>query len=285
VNRRAFPFAVIVAIATATSVSSRPTRALPVPPPVRVESGYSYTVRATESDDPGRDRFRVDVLGDVTRIEGIERSGPGSSKDYLLVTERGTRVVVVHPSKRTYSEATTAEFETIIGTVLSKVDKVVTVKLRNARVQSDQLGAGPAILGLPTRHSRMTQEFTVGVGAFGFTKDVKQRIVTDFWVSPDLPLAANPAIMLIAGAHSALAQSDPDFVSRSRRARLSLSPGMPLKMMVTSYTATDGEYDRDGTVHTIEVIEAKKAELDPARMSIPKGFTRDTNKFGWSIDL
>jgi hypothetical protein len=284
-RRSASLFAVAVAVLTATSVSSRPARASLAPPATRTETGYTYTVRATESNEPGRDRLLVEVLGDVTRIEGARRSGKGTGNDYLLVTNGGSRVVIVRPSRSTYSELTTAEFETMIGALLQKVDKVVTVKLQKANVRSDRLGAGPALLGLPTQHTRLTQDFTVGVGAFGFTKDVRQRIVTDFWVSPELPLAANPAIMLVAGAHAALAQTDPDFVSKSRRERMALCPGMPLKMVVTSYSDIEGEMTRDESVRTIEVVEAKKATIDPARMVVPKGYARDASKFGWSIDL
>ncbi|MCU0634869.1 MAG: hypothetical protein MUE41_08355, partial [Gemmatimonadaceae bacterium] len=230
---RATTIAIAAAVAAAASSAShdtRPATAGLAPAPSGAPVGYTYTVRVDESGS-STDRYRVSVLGAQARVDGIGRRDGSGARDYLLVYDNGNRVIMVHPDERQYNEVSAEEFESMIGLILRKVDKVLTVKLRDARVSTDRLGAGERLLGMPTQRVRLTQDFTVGVGAFGFTKDVRQRIVTDFWVSPELPLAANPVINLITAAQSALAQQDVDFVRRSRRERLSICPGMPLRMV------------------------------------------------------
>jgi hypothetical protein len=134
--------------------------------------GYEYLVRASE---PGEspDELRVRVSGASARIDGIGERGNGKARDYLLLRDHGRQVIIVRPSERNYSELTAEEFESMLGRLLSKADKVVDVKLRNARVVSDRLGAGQPILGLPTVRGRLTQDFTVGVGALGFMKELR----------------------------------------------------------------------------------------------------------------
>jgi hypothetical protein len=285
VHRRLTLVALAAGFSSAGHALPDPSRH-PVPPPATGTApvGYQYTVRTVE-DGEATNRYRVRVLGSLTRIDGLEPRESTKARDYLLVHDNGQRVIVVHPDERSYSEATAEEFESIIGSVLRKADKVMTIKMRRAAIKADRLGAGEALLGLPTERTRLTQDFTVGIGAFGFTKDVRQRIVTEYWVSKELPLASNPAVMLLATVESALAQHDPDFVRRSRKERLAICPGMPLRMTVTTYSEEEGDMTKDDGVKTIEVVDAKKSEVDAKTLAIPSGYRKETSKFGWRIDL
>lgn len=259
------------------------TSSLPAQP-AAAPVGYEYTVRSSEPGDDG-DSLRVRVAGRVARIDGRSTRGNGRPGDYLLVHDGGQRVVIVRPAERTYSELSGEEFESMLGRLLSKADKVVTIKLRNASVRSARLGAGAPLLGLSTERGQLTQEFTVGVGALGFTKDVRQRVQIECWVSRELPMPENPAVMLLASTQSVLAQHDIDFVRRSRVERRKVCPGMPLKLTITTWSEEDGQFTRDDGVRTIEVVEARKAAVDPKALDVPAGFRRDDTKFGWSISM
>jgi hypothetical protein len=293
VSRRASRIAIFAAIAAAVSSGQRAhARAVgePANRPAdratdgRAPVGYTYTVQTRDNGDPD-DRFVVRVLGDAARVDGVGSSHGAKARDYLLVLDNGTRVLMVHPEDRTYHEATGEEFEAIIGTVLRTVGKVMTFKLRNATVRTERLGAGETILGMSTERYRVTQDFTTGVGALGFTKDIQQRVVTEYWVSKELPLAGNPVVALIANAKTALAQQDPDYVRRVRRERLAFCTGMPLRMVVTSYSGGEDGMTKDESVQTIDVSDVKRAEINPASLRVPAGYAKQDSKFGWSLNL
>ncbi|HJR63150.1 MAG TPA: hypothetical protein VJ803_05565 [Gemmatimonadaceae bacterium] len=235
--------------------------------------GYSYTFRSIADDHDDKIFGTARVLGDRTRIDFRE----WHKKGYLLVSDRGRRVTLVDPRDEEYRTFERDSFERVISTAMRKVDRVMTMTLRDVRISTERLGNGGTVAGYPTERYRMVQRFQVGVGVFGLTKDMDQEIVTDFWVAPRLALASNPIIELLSTVESALAQHDASFVRRSIDARRALFTGTPLKIVVTSRLHHEDE-DPDVDTRTIEITEIGRARIDPEIFRIPRGYER---REGW----
>ncbi len=110
-------------------------------------------------------------------------------------------------------------------------------------------------------------------------------MVIECWTSRELPLAENPAVMLLASVQTVLAQHDVDFVRKSRVERTKVCPGMPLRMTVTTFSEEEGTMTRDEGVRTIEVVQARKAAVEAAGLAVPSGYARNDTKFGWTISM
>jgi hypothetical protein len=235
--------------------------------------GYSYTFRAVSSDDDDKVVGTARVLGDRTRIDFREWHKHG----YLLLTDGGRRVALVDPRDEEYRTFERESFERVISTAMRKVDRVMTMTLRDVRISTERLGSGGTVAGYPTQRYRMVQRFQVGVGVLGLTKDMDQEIVTDFWVASRLELPPNPIMELLSTVESALAQHDASFVRRSLQARRSIFSGTPLKIVVTSRLHHEDE-DDDVKVRTIEITEIRRARVDPDIFRVPRGYER---REGW----
>jgi hypothetical protein len=197
---------------------------------------------------------------------------------------RDGRLVVVHPDDREYSIMDDSTFEHIAGVGLQAASDmgVVRFRVRDARIVPEQLGPGDSIVGLPTRHVRLTEEFTVEVRAFGIRGDAQRmRVVTDYWVTRDQVLVHNPLIAMLSRLGTVLGQADPAFVKQETAARRALVTGTPLKIVTTVWSSDDDEgHDRSDVV-TIEISDLTRTSVDPAIFRIPEGLTRREGDFSW----
>ncbi|HET7456828.1 MAG TPA: hypothetical protein VFJ74_04170 [Gemmatimonadaceae bacterium] len=267
----------ITAAATAASLSlAAPSRAsAQQQSPSSSMREYEYTFRVSSSrndDSPTIGTMRVS--GDRGRID-IEGNKEGQ---FLLVTDGGRTLTVVHPDKREYEVTNAAEFERIVGTALRAVGPVVSISLESAHVAADHLGDGGAVAGRPTVRARLAQDFVVRVRAFGFGGDADHQIVTtEYWFSPGLTLMRNPLLGLMEDAEAALAQGDTAYVRvvADERNRL-LGGATPLRRVVTSR----GDKGKSST-QTLEITSLRATHPDPRIFEIPAGYKRGSG-ITWS---
>lgn len=248
-----------------------------------VATGYSYDFRIESGDDTPT-VGRTHVLGDLSRIDLDGRNGHDG--DYLLVTDGGRTLVAVDTRKREYSMIDVASFERIARTAMKAVDRVMTLDLGDLEVTGQRLGAGERIAGRATRHGRLTQDFTVTMGVFGFNEDTRHHIVTDYWVTDDLVLPRNPLFELFAALPAVLAQHDDDYTRRAAAGRDALvGRGTPLRIVITAVDEERGKGKATGrtstpSVTTIEVTSIRTTPPDPKLFAIPQGY-RKTDGFSW----
>ncbi len=259
-----------VALAAASAVSAQTVQGRRYA--LRMSSGGERELVATVREAGGRARIDVDRP---------HEPGPGG---YILVTDGGRTLILVHPEEREYSVVDDTTFERIVGKALRVVTQtgVLQVQVRDVKIVPERLGPGEAIAGHPTQHYRLTQDYTAFVGAFGIVSDepIHKTVVTDYWVAPDVPLARNPLLELLAGVETALAQRSAAFVSRSAAARDSLFRGTPLRVVITARSSSGDDAVKE---RRIEITDVAPAALDPAIWAIPQGYTRRQSDFSFDI--
>lgn len=247
---------------------------------------YRYDFTITKAGEPAS-TGTVYVAGDRWRID-MAREREKESDDYLLSTDGGRTVTIVHPDERSYSVHDARDFERIVSRVMRGLDAVMSMQLRESKVASAALGAGETIAGRATQRFRLTQEYRVSVGMFGFSSDKRERVVTDYWVDPTLVLPHNPVVEMQSTLETVLAQHDAAFVRRSGEARQKLFRGVPLKVVVTSESMD--EEDDDGNagevkrkVRTIQLGELQRVAIDPPVFEVPAGFRKQDGEISFSM--
>lgn len=232
--------------------------------------GHRYTVRMTS--DRGESLLGT-VVEDGRQVR-VDFASPDTRRDdYLLV--RDDEVISVHPDDREYSVVDQAAFAHIAGIGLQAASDigVVRFRVRDARFTPERLGAGELITGYPTRHVRLTEEFTVNVRALGiWSSDVHVHVVTDYWVTETPVLMPNPLIEMLSHLGAVLGQSDPGFVAHETAVRHALFHGTPLRIVVSQWSSD--EHPDTPSVQKIEISEVQSTTLNPGIFRIPAGFTQ-----------
>lgn len=245
--------------------------------------GVKYEMRGTESSHgstgKGPTTYHVEVLNGQSRINA------SAGGDALLVSADGLTMTVLRPDKQTYTTMNTDKFENIIGNVLlmvKEVTKVLQLELRQALITPQHMGNGGTMLGYPTEQSRLTYDYTMRVGAMGFTTDTKQRVVMDYWTTRGVELPRNPLVDLLATANSAPAQADADFRAKSRAARDALFSGTVLRVRSTIYDMDNDSMNKRDTAPDIRIIEItsiEKALLRRDAFVVPSSYRFDKDAF------
>ena len=237
-------------------------------------SGYRYTFKAT-GDAMDQTTGTTIAAGTRTRIDL-----DGSSEPQYIVVDNATHTVtMVYPERQEYSVVSDTTFQRLVGNVLAALP-VVSVKLTDAQVSDTVLGPGESVAGHPTSRYQVDQAFTVTLGAFGFQAGaLHQRVTTEYWMSRDLQLPANPLVTLVSQVTTVLAQNDRDFAHRSAEALRPVARGTPLKMVIHTETRSGDKSDATSKTTVIEVTAIAPARIDLSRFDVPTGYTRKDPQF------
>jgi len=253
-----------IALSSAGGVGATAPRCIELP----AQTGdYMYTFSTSEeSKSPSTGTVRVH--GDRTRID----MGNRHSRDYILLTNNGTRMLSVHPDRKEVNEISSPSFERIIGTSLRAVSPVVKFNVLNSKISFERVGTGQKLLGYATEQIRITERFDVHIIAMGFDGGTERHtVVTDYWVSPGLDLGSNPLLALLEHATTAMAQTDGDFVAKEAAIRAQALQGTPLRTVVRETSA-----DRKGVQHSktlsIEITSVSKGAQPAELFEIPAGY-------------
>ena len=266
-----------------TAVRSQTAAARPAA--AATERGLRYTFTMTSSDE-GDDvsRGTVRAAGDRARID-LEGSS-GKAKSWLLVTDGGRTVAVVNPAERSYTEMDADKFAGIIGTAMRVVDTFLTLEVEDVSIETQRVGPGGTIAGQATERWALVQEYVVNVGMFGKTTPQLHRVVTDYWIAPGMDMPRNPLFEMLAGAETALAQSDADFVRRTAARRRELPRGAAMRIVVTSAHSEADKLTADAPkVRRIDVTQYGAAQVDAAALRIPDGYERKDMGKGFNFEF
>jgi hypothetical protein len=235
-------------------------------------SSYSYDFRA-RGDHGGDDmQGTVRVSGGRARLDMRDERG---DNQYMLVSADGQVVTIVKPEERTYTVFTGDDFAHLASIGIRAAGKVVTMKLHNATIESTRLGKGEVIAGRPTQHVRVTEHWSMDVGAMGFTTPISQSVETEYYFDPSFRIARNPLMEIVASAMSAMAATDVEFAAREDSVRKSIVRGMPLRTVIT-------ERDEEGKTSrmVVEVTKIGADRVTDAELRVPPGYTRKDGDLG-----
>jgi hypothetical protein len=235
-------------------------------------SAYSYDFRAKGDHDMDGITGTVRVSGGRARVDVDDRNGDGQ---YLLVSGDGQVVTVVKPRERTYTDFNSDDFAHVASLGIRAAGKAVTMKLRDSHFETERLGAGEKIAGRATQHVRVTEQWTMEVGAVGFTTPVRQTVEMEYFFDPTLKLARNPLMEIVASAMTVLPSTDPGFAARSDSVRHSFVRGTPLRTVITE-REENGRESRT----VLEVTGIGAARVSEAELKVPAGYTRKDGDLG-----
>ena len=198
------------------------------------------------------------------------------------MTDGGRTLTAVDPAKREYSVTDAAKFERIVGATMEAMDRVMTLEVDDLDVTGRRLGTGGRVAGHDTRHSRLTANFALRVGAMGFTTRQRHHVDVDYWVAPELSLPRNPLVELFAGLPMVLAQGDGDFTTRMRAGREALAgEGTPLRVVITARETDEKGREKEKRT-TIEIGELTRGPQREALFEVPAGY-REREGFNFSV--
>jgi hypothetical protein len=198
------------------------------------------------------------ALGPLSRLDldTVQGQLPLSVGDFMLTLDSG-RVVTVSPSTKTYIEGLGA-----LGGL--PPDVLAQATITNVNVTTEKLGAGETIQGYATEKVRITIAYSIAVmGAAMNTMTTTETWVAKLPAEISTPFDGGMPKEMLQGPTKELAE-------KSLAARKSL-PGTPIKTINT--TSITGPMSIS-TVATIELVDLKSADVDPAMLKVPEGYTK-----------
>jgi hypothetical protein len=234
-------------------------------------SSYSYDFRASGDHADGMEGT-VRVSGGRARLDVQDEHG---DRQYMLISADGQMVTIVKPDERTYTVFTGDEFSHIASIGMRAARSVVTMKLHDATIESTRLGKGETIAGHPTQHVRLTEKWSMDVGAMGFTTPINQSVETEYYFDPSFRIPRNPLMEIVASAMTVLPATDAEFAAREDSVRKTIVRGMPLRTVIT-------QHDEDGRASrmVLEVTRIGTDRVTDAELRVPAGYTKKDGDLG-----
>jgi hypothetical protein len=248
-----------VALASAAAIAARPA-----------SPGMTYRVRIvmTPPDMPGMQMSPMSIVGHgmaigaLTRvdIDSVTGQMPITVGDYMLTLDSG-RMVTVSPSAKSYSDGMSSMMA-IPSEVLAQAS------ITNVNVTTEKLGAGEPMQGYPTEKVRMTTTYVLNImGQSMNAMNVSEMSTAQLPASVTTPFDGGVPKELMTGPMKELGD-------KMIAARKALGTATALKTVNTSTMTSAMLPQPITTVMSIELLDLKAADVDPAALKIPEGFTK-----------
>ncbi len=235
-------------------------------------ANYSYDFRAKGDHDMDGLVGTVRVNGGRARIDVVDHNGDGQ---YLLVTGDGSELTIVKPRDHSYTVMNADDFAHLASLGVRAAGKVVTMKLRDSNFETQRIAGGEKIAGRTTQHVKVTERWTMDVGAMGYTTPLRQSVELDYFFDPSLKLARNPLMEIVASAMTVMPSTDPDFSARADSVRHSFVRGTPLRTVITEHE----DNGRESRV-VLEVTKIGSERVSESELKVPSGYTRKEGDLG-----
>jgi hypothetical protein len=256
-RRGVLAFALVVA--GVASVAARPFAPAP---------GLTYRVRmvVTPPDIPGMPAMGPTIvvgrgasIGAQSRmdIDSVTGQLPLAIGDYILSLDSG-RTVMVSPTAKTYSEG-------LAGMTALPPELLAQASVTNVNVTTEKLGAGETMQGYATEKVRMTVTYALSLmGQTMNTMSVMEMSLAQLPAAIVTPFDGNLPKEMSEGPMKELA-------AKMVAARKALGTATALKTVTTSSITGPMSVT---TTTTLELLDVKAGDVDPATLKVPEGFTK-----------
>ena len=246
-------------VAGAASIAARPFAPAP---------GLTYRVRMvmTPPEIPGMPPMGPTIISgrgvsiasqSRLDIDSVTGQLPLAIGDYILSLD-SNRTVVVSPSTKSYSEG-------IPGMAGLSPELLAQASVTNVNVTTEKLGAGETIQGYATEKVRMTVTYSLALMGLAMnTMTVMEMSMAQLPASVLTPFDGNMPKEMSTGPMKELAD-------KMAAARKALGTATALKTTTTS--SLTGPMNVT-TSTTLELLDLKTGEVDPAMLKVPEGFTK-----------
>jgi hypothetical protein len=248
-----------LALATTIAIAARPAA-----------PGMTYRLRIvmTPPDMPGMQMAPMSIVGHGSAIGGQSRvdidsvSGqlPMAVGDYMLTLDSG-RMVTVSPSTQSYTDAGS----NMMG---APSQMLAQASLSNVNVTTEKLGPGESIQGYKTEKVRMTTTYVLNImGQTMNSMNVSEMSLAQLPAAVTTPFDGSMPKELMEGPMKELGE-------KMLAARKALGTATALKTVNTATMSSPMLPQSITTVMTIELLDLKPADVDPAVLKIPENFTK-----------
>jgi hypothetical protein len=213
------------------------------------------------------EKMRIDVS---MKGSGTPVGPVADSSVSMIVTDTGKTITYIDSKKSQFLRVRPAE-------MVAQAQQTGGMKMdfSETTAKIDSLGAGPAILGHPTSHYRVTTGMTMNINAMGQQQTVKIASTNDTYYANDIRSNLNPFASLNGGDMANMfGTSNKDFADKMKAVQGKLPKGTPLRALSTATIVNQGQ--TRVTASAAEVTGLKWVDADPKVFEVPSNFTAVT---------
>jgi len=214
------------------------------------------------------DKMRIDLTttGSSAQVSPLTSEGPIS----MLVTDSGRTISYLDAKNSQYLQVRPAE-------MLAEAQKTGDMQMQfsNAQASVDSLGAGPTILGHPTRRYRVNTGMTISMTAFGQSQSIKLTSTTEYLFATDIQGTLNPFSSLSGNdMMNMFGASNKDFADKMNAVQAKVPKKTPLRASSSATVVAQGQTRTTNT--RAEVTRVQWVTADPKVFEIPANYTAGT---------
>jgi hypothetical protein len=211
---------------------------------------------------PDKMRLDLSMKGASARVTPISDSTVS-----MIVTDSGKTITYLDVKKSQFLRVRPAE-------MVAQAQQMGGMKMDFSETSAkvDSLGAGPAILGHPTSHYRVTTGMTMTISAMGQQQTVKIASSNDAYYATDIRGFLNPFTTLTGGDMSAIfGTTNKDFGDKMKAVQQKLPKGTPLRALSTATIVAQGQ--TRVTNSAAEVTAIQWVDTNPKTFEVPSNYT------------
>jgi hypothetical protein len=204
---------------------------------------------------------------DVTMKGSKTAAGPVTDSSVsMIVTDSGKTITYIDSKKSQFIRMRPAEM-----VVRARQMDGMKMEFSETTAKVDSLGAGPAILGHPTSHYRVTTGMTMSINAMGQQQTVKIASTNDTYYATDIKSNLNPFASLSGGDMANMfGTTNKDFADKMKAVQGKLPRGTPLRALSTATIVNQGQTRI--TSSSAEVTGLKWVDSDPKAFEVPSNY-------------
>jgi hypothetical protein len=211
---------------------------------------------------------------DKMRLD-LTMKGAGA-KNVTPITDSAVRMIVTDSGKTiTYLDAKKNQFLRVRpAEMVAQAQQMGGMKMDFSETSAkvDSLGAGPAILGHPTSHYRVTTGMTMTISAMGQQQTVKIASSNDAYYATDIRGYLNPFTTLTGGDMAAIfGTSNKEFGEKMKAIQQKLPKGTPLRASSSATIVAQGQ--TRVTNSSAEVTGIQWVDTDAKAFEVPSTYT------------
>jgi hypothetical protein len=248
--------------------------------------GLTFTIRTTSTADTEEGKAstppstRVQFLDGVLRFDAEDSDAQRSQSPYgkgfyWLVNTNERSMTAVMPARRQYLQVT---FDSSAGILLQAM--AASTVITDIEVSGTALGSGGVVNGYATKRYRITTSYAEAPSDESEGRRRRLRSVEEFWVTDALKDVPDPmeAFTRAFGGKGAIPSgagigSVNELMQKRGDAQRKLFQGLPIKTVATT-KETDADGQETEYTSTMEIIDLKRIDLDPAAFRVPEGYTK-----------
>ena len=234
---------------------------------------FRQTVSVQGMPDTGVIVGRAVSTADKMRLD-VSMKGPNAqvspladSAVSMIVTDSGKTITYLDSKKSQFLRVKPAE-------MVAQAQQMGAMKMEFSGTDAkiDSLGAGPAILGHPTSHYRVTTGMTMTISAMGQQQTVKIASTNDTYYATDITGNMNPFASLSGGDMANIfGTTNKDFADKMKAVQQKLPKGTPLRASSSATIVAQGQ--TRVTNSEAEVTGLRWVDADPKAFEVPANYT------------